>query len=125
MAYKYKDLENQALAAIQKHKLYFIADVVAHLPCVSSTFYGLELEKSESIKDALLKVKTDLKLSMRSKWFKSENPTLQMGLMKLLATDEELKKLSMQYNDHTSGGKEIGQTLIVKIPDIDIESSAE
>jgi len=36
---------------------------------------------------------------MRSKWYKSENATLQMGLMKLISTDEELRKLSMQHNE--------------------------
>lgn len=98
MAYNYKDLERQSVAAIEKHKLFFIADIIAYLPCVSSTFYDFELEKSEAIKTALLKVKTEIKVSMRSKWYKSENPTLQMGLMKLISTDEELKKLSMQHN---------------------------
>lgn len=100
MAYDRNKLEQQALEAIEKHKLFFIADVVAYLPCVSSTFYDLQLEKSETIKAALTKVKTDIKVSMRSKWYKSENPTLQMGLMKLISTDEELKKLSMQYNEN-------------------------
>jgi hypothetical protein len=98
MAYKYSELEKQALEAIEKHKLFFIADVVAYLPCVSATFYDLQLEKSEAIKSALTKVKTEIKVSMRSKWYKSENATLQMGLMKLISTDEELRKLSMQHN---------------------------
>jgi hypothetical protein len=34
---------------------------------------------------------------MRSKWYRSENPTLQLALMKLVSTDEELRKLSMQH----------------------------
>ena len=33
---------------------------------------------------------------MRSKWYKSNSPALQIGLMKLLSTDKELRKLSMQ-----------------------------
>jgi hypothetical protein len=44
---------------------------------------------------------------MRSKWYKSNAPALQMALMKLIATPEELRKLSMQYNDHTTGGDKI------------------
>jgi hypothetical protein len=35
---------------------------------------------------------------MRSKWYKSNAPALQMALMKLIATPEELKKLSMNHN---------------------------
>jgi len=99
MAYKYSELEKQSVDAIEKHKLFFIADVTSYLLCDYSTFYNLKLHESDTIKAALLKVKTDIKVSMRSKWYKSENPTLQMGLMKLISTDEELKKLSMQYSE--------------------------
>ena len=42
---------------------------------------------------------------MRSKWYKSNSPALQLALMKLICTDEERKKLAMQYsenlNNHT------------------------
>jgi len=44
----------------------------------------------------------NVKVSMRSKWYKSDNPTLQMGLMKLIATDTERANLSMQKVDHVS-----------------------
>lgn len=100
MAYKYKKLEKQAVDAIEKYKLFFIADVVCYLPCSSSTFYDKELEKSEAIKEALTKEKTQLKVSMRRKWYLSNNATLQMGLMKLLSSDKELKKLAMQYTEN-------------------------
>ena len=99
MAYDKEELEKQSVEAIEKHKLFFIADVTSYLPCHYATFYDLKLHESDNIKAALLKVKTDIKVSMRSKWYKSKNPTLQMGLMKLISTDEELKKLSMQYNE--------------------------
>jgi hypothetical protein len=92
------ELEKMSIEAIQKNKLFFIQDVIAYLPCCSATFYNHELEKLETIKDELMKVKVGIKVSMRNKWYKSDNATLQMGLMKLLATDEELRKLSMQHN---------------------------
>ena len=107
MAYKYSELEKQSVAAIEKHKLFFIADVTSYLPCSYKTFYEYKLHESDNIKAALLKVKTDIKVSMRSKWYKSDNPTLQMGLMKLISSDEELKKLSMQHTDITTDGKSI------------------
>jgi hypothetical protein len=34
---------------------------------------------------------------MRSKWYTSNAPALQMALMKLIATPEELRKLSMHH----------------------------
>ena len=98
MAYDKKKLEKQAIEAIEKHKLFFIADVTSYLPCSYGTFYELKLNESYSIKAALLKVKTDIKVSMRSKWYKSENATLQISLMKLISSDEELRKLSMTHN---------------------------
>jgi len=107
MAYKTKELEKQAIEAIEKYKLFFIEDIVSYLPCNKTTFYEHKLNESNAIKEALTKVKTDIKVSMRSKWYKSENPTLQMGLMKLIGTDEERKKLSQNHTDHTTGGEKI------------------
>ena len=107
MAYKTEELEKQALEAIEKYKLFFIDDVVSYLPCSTATFYNHKLEELETIKEALKKVRTEIKVSMRSKWYKSENPTLQMGLMKLIGTDEERKKLSQNHTDHTTGGEKI------------------
>jgi hypothetical protein len=105
MAYNKEELVASALEAINKNKLFFIDDVISYLPCSRATFYNLELDKLDDIKDALTKVKTEIKVSMRSKWYKSDNPTLQMGLMKLIASQDELKQLSMQHiesvNSHT------------------------
>lgn len=98
MAYDPKELEDMAVEAINKNKLFFIQDVIAYLPCTSSTFYHLQLEKSERIKEALLSIKTTIKVSMRSKWYLSEQPTLQLALMKLISSEEELRKLSMSHN---------------------------
>ena len=100
MAYDTKDLQEQALKAIEEYGLYFISDVVACLPCSTSTFYGHKLEESEPIKKALESNRIHAKLEMRKKWLKSDNATMQMGLMKLLSDDEELRKLAMEYREH-------------------------
>jgi hypothetical protein len=107
MAYNTEELEKQSLEAIEKYKLFFIEDIVSYLPCSAATFYNHELEKLETIKDALTKVKTEIKVSMRSKWYKSENATLQMGLMKLIGSDDERKRLSQTHSDITTDGKPI------------------
>jgi hypothetical protein len=98
MAYKTAELEKQALDAIEKYKLFFIEDIVSYLPCDKKTFYAHKLHESPPIKEALLSVKTSIKVSMRSKWYMSENPTLQLALMKLISSEEELRKLSMSHN---------------------------
>ena len=97
MAYKTEELEKKSLEAIDKHKLFFIEDVVAFLPCTKTTFYEHKLHESNAIKEALEKNKVEIKTSMRSKWYKSNAPALQMALMKLIATPEELRKLSMTH----------------------------
>ncbi len=112
MAYKTEDLFNTAMEQINKNKLFFIEDIIAYLPCRKSTFYEHFSNESDYYKrmfEELEKNRTELKVSLRSKWYKSNAPALQMALMKLIATPEELKKLSMQYNDHTTDGKEIKQ----------------
>ena len=97
MAYDKKKLYKQALNVIEKNKLFFIEDVVAYLPCSKPTLYELfpiESNELNTIKDSLDKNKTEIKVSMRSKWYKSDNPTLQMGLMKLIGTEEEADRLN-------------------------------
>ena len=100
MAYDRKKIFEQAKEMIVTHKLFFVDDIVAFLPCATSTFYEFfpaNSEELEELKGLLNQNRTELKVSMRSKWYKSNAPALQMALMKLIATPEELKKLSMQY----------------------------
>jgi hypothetical protein len=97
MAYDRKKIFEQAKEAIVKHKLFFIDDIIAFLPISKSTFYEWKLEQSDELKDLLNINRTELKVSMRSKWYKSNAPALQMALMKLIASPEELRKLSMNH----------------------------
>lgn len=100
MAYNTEDLFNTAIEQIKKHKLFFIEDIIAFLPCRKSTFYEHFPNDSDYYKkmfEELERNRTELKVSMRSKWYTSNAPALQMALMKLIATPEELRKLSMQF----------------------------
>jgi len=116
MAYDRKKIFEQAKEVIVKHKLFWIEDIVAFLPCDKTTFYRFfEPESNEynELKELLEQNRVELKVSMRSKWYKSNSPALQMALMKLLANKDELKRLSMQYSDVTTNGNEINQTPII------------
>jgi len=100
MAYDRKKVFEQAKEVIVKHKLFFVDDIVAFLPCSKQTFYDfypVNSDKLDELKELLNQNRTELKVSMRSKWYTSNAPALQMALMKLIATPDELKKLSMQY----------------------------
>lgn len=114
MAYKTKDLEKQTLKAIKERKLIFIDDIVAFLPCNKATFYNHKLEQLDSIKDALLHNKTQIKTSLRSKWYKSDNATLQLALMRLVCNDIERRKLAINYNEITGKDGEDMKITIVR-----------
>ena len=110
MAYDKQKIFEQAKEMIVKHKLFFVEDIVAFLPCNKTTYYEFfptESNESNELKELLNKNRTELKVSMRSKWYKSNAPALQMALMKLICNDEERRMLSMQHNDITTNGKEI------------------
>jgi len=81
MAYNTKDLLTKAKVAIEKHKLFFIEDVVAFLPCGKTAFYehfANETNERKEIDELLERNKVEIKTSMRSKWYKSEAPALQI-----------------------------------------------
>ena len=100
MAYDKRKIFEQAKEVIVKHKLFFIEDIVAFLPISKPTFYEyfpVDSNEVNELKGLLETNRTELKVSMRSKWYKSNAPALQMALMKLIASPEELRKLSMNH----------------------------
>ena len=117
MAYDRVKIFEQAKEMIVKHKLFFVDDIVAFLPCSKSSFYEFYPDGSDELdelKGLLNQNRTELKVSMRSKWYKSNAPALQMALMKLICSDEERKKLSMTYNDVTTDGEKINRVALTE-----------
>jgi hypothetical protein len=94
MSYDKADLEKKALAAIKRNKIKFITHVSAFLPCALSTFYELELEKSETIKRAVEDNRTNAKVKALNRWEKSKNPTLEVAFYKLIADEDEAHRLN-------------------------------
>lgn len=110
MAYDRKKIFEQAKEMIVEHKLFFVEDIVAFLPISKTTFYEYftaESYEMNELKGLLETNRTELKVSMRSKWYESNAPALQMALMKLIATPDELRKLSMNHNIVEGGEKPI------------------
>jgi len=101
MAYKTAELEKKSLEVIRKHKLFFIEDIVSYLPCGKVTFYEHKLNELNTIKEALEKNKTDIKIGLRDKWYKSDNATIQIALYRLICTEDERRALSMQELKHS------------------------
>jgi hypothetical protein len=103
MAYDKQKIFQQAKEMIVKHKLFFVEDIVSFLPISKPTFYEyfpVDSNEVNELKELLEQNRVELKVSMRSKWYKSNAPALQMALMKLIASPEELKKLSMTYSEN-------------------------
>ena len=90
--------EEEILKLIVKHKIMRISHIFQHYTDLASAqFYNLELEKSESIKEAISTNKSKAVSYMLNKWVGSDNATLQISAFKVLCEDEDRKKLSMQF----------------------------
>lgn len=96
--YNREDLIEKTLKAIKENNLTTIEEAVCYLPCSNSTFYNLELEKVESIREAINGEKMAMKQKMKRKWLESDASALQIALMRLICTDEERQKLALNYN---------------------------
>jgi hypothetical protein len=108
MAYDKQKIFEQAKEMIVKHKLFFIEDIIAFVPIGKTKFYEFfppDTNDTNELKGLLETNRVELKVSMRSKWYKSNAPALQMALMKLIATPEELRKLSMQFVESENTNK--------------------
>lgn len=100
MAYDRLEIFEQAKKVTVENNLFFIEDIIAYLPISKTTFYEFfptESNETNELKDILELNRVSLKVSMRKKWQDNPAPALQMALMKLIASPEELKKLSMQF----------------------------
>lgn len=100
MAYETEKLRKQALEAIEKHKLFFIEDIIVYLPCSKPCFYDhfpVNSNGFNELNEKLQRNRMDVKTSLRSKWYKSDNATLQMALMKLIVNDDERRRLSTTF----------------------------
>ena len=115
MAYDTKVLFQKAKEQIISKKLIFIEEVVAFIGISKNTLYDhfpIDSDEMHELKALIEDNKVHLKTSMRKKWYDSDNATLQISLMKLIATNEELKKLSMNHTDITSGGDKVKVSVI-------------
>ncbi len=110
MKAKKAKMHKQALEVAEQKKCFFIDQLVSFLPISISTFYEYfpaPSEEMEAIKAVLDKNKVEVKSAMYNKWFKSDNATLQIALMKLIASEEEAHRLNgtkIETNNTHKGG---------------------
>lgn len=97
MGYKKGEIYQKAKIIAKEKKCFFVEQLISFLPCSKPTFYDhIKIDSNEfnDIKEILEENKVEIKTAMYNKWFKSDNPTLQIGLMKLISTDEEAHRLN-------------------------------
>lgn len=97
MAYDKKKIFNDAIRIAKEKKCFFVEQLVSFLPIAKKTlyeWYPIGSDESNAIKDVLEANKVEVKTAMYNKWFKSDAPALQIGLMKLIATEEEAHRLN-------------------------------
>ena len=110
--YDPKELFEKAKKLVKKNKLFWFEDIIAFLPIGKDTFYRYyptDSEEYDTLKKLLEENRIGLKVSLRAKWHNSKAPALQMALMKLISNEDELKRLSVSYTDHTTKGKSLNE----------------
>ena len=118
MPYDTKVLKQKAIEAIKKNKLIFIEDIAAMLGINKTTLYNhfpIDTDDFNELTTLLNENKINLKVSLRKKWFDSDNATTQMALYKLCSTPEEHKKLQQNYTDVTSNNETINNPIQVSV----------
>ena len=107
MAYKKADMIKQCLKAIEEKGITRIQHIIGFVPFNRATFYNHNLDKLDSIKNAIEIQKICTKVGLINEWIKSRSPALQIAAYRLLADEDEFERLVMNQIDHTSKGDKI------------------
>ena len=100
--------EKDIVEIIKKNKVCVIQHIFGYYTDLkSSQFYNLELEKSESIKEAIASNKAKGCIVLLNKMINSDNATLNLAAYRLICTPEERQNLNQSYIDHTTKGESI------------------
>lgn len=120
MAYDTKELHERCMKAIKDQGLFFIKDIPPMVGIAESTWwehFPRESEERKKQDEALAQNRVTLKVSMRSRWYQNNNATIQLALYKLIADDDERRRLAQQYIDHTTEGEQINPIDWSKVDD--------
>lgn len=102
--------EKAIIETIEKHAIFSFKDIfVYYKGCSRATAYNHNLDKLDSIKEALYSNKRKGVSTMLSKWIASPNATLQLAAMRMICDKEEHRSLNQNYTDLTTDGEKIQQ----------------
>lgn len=100
------DLEKKALKILEDNRdICFFKDLAAELGIGRSTLYWKNLDKLDTIRDALNQNSILMKRALRNKWYVGDNATTQIALYRLLADDDETARLNSAKLELEHSGK--------------------
>ena len=100
--------EKAILETIAKNPIFKFKDIfVYYKGCSRSTAYNHNLDKLDSIKEALYSNRRKGVSSLLAKWLASDNATLQLAAMRMICDAEEHRSLNQNYSDITTKGEKI------------------
>jgi len=96
----FEQYETEIIKVIEANNLFVISDIFAFYTGIkSSQFYNLKLEKSDNLLKSIDDNKKKTCQSLKSKWYKSDNATLQIALFKTISSESDLRKLSQTWQN--------------------------
>ena len=98
---KQKAYEKELLKIIEERKIMFFNHAFAYTSFSAATAYNHNLEKLDTIKEALAKNRASGVTYMLNKWIGSDNATLQIAAMRIIADEEIRRSLNQQYIEQT------------------------
>src|SRR6266700_7008784 len=94
--YSTQELKKQILRQIMKKKLVFLNEIFRYITCSKNTVFDHNLNHDPEILEALNNNKLNIKSKLRDQWEDPKaHPNLQLGLYKILGTDDEREALGV------------------------------
>jgi len=95
--------EKELLKAIEKYKWMRWAHIDwTALNFSRATAYNYKLDKLDTIKEAFEKNRAKAQNYLLQKWIQSDNATLQIAAFKIVADNEDLRRLNQSYVEQTN-----------------------
>jgi hypothetical protein len=105
---KAEQYEKELIEAIQKYNWMRWSHIDwRSLNMGRTSAYSYKLNESDTVKEAFELNRSKGVNYLLQKWMNSDNATLQIAAMRIIADDEDRQRLNQQYVDHTSKGQEI------------------
>ncbi|MEA3272435.1 MAG: hypothetical protein U9P90_02100 [Patescibacteria group bacterium] len=98
---QYEKLVEECLCAIKTNHIVFKNYIPAFVGVSRSTLHKFGILYDERILTALKDLRILVKLNSIQKWVKSDNATLNIAAFRLMATPEELEKLTLNHQKNT------------------------